>query len=146
MEQVKQMEYVGAVKRFIAYIVDTVILTIVAFAAGVAILVSTMENGRRTMGEHEIGQIIMVLYVIIFFIYSVLMESSSKQGTLGKMIMKIKVVNSSGNKLSILNALGRQLGKIVSGLIVGIGYIMILFTKNKQGLHDKFAKTYVVAK
>ena len=146
MEQVKQMEYVGAVKRFIAYIVDTVILTIVAFAAGVAILVSTMENGRRTIGEHEIGQIIMVLYVIIFFIYSVLMESSSKQGTLGKMIMKIKVVNSSGNKLSILNALGRQLGKIVSGLIVGIGYIMILFTKNKQGLHDKFAKTYVVAK
>lgn len=35
-------------------------------------------------------------------------------------------------------------GKILSGLIIGIGYFIIGFTKNKQGLHDILAKTFVV--
>jgi uncharacterized RDD family membrane protein YckC len=38
----------------------------------------------------------------------------------------------------------RAVGKIISSLIFGIGFLMALFTNNKQSLHDKIASTFVV--
>ncbi|HCB22768.1 TPA: RDD family protein, partial [Candidatus Daviesbacteria bacterium] len=41
-------------------------------------------------------------------------------------------------------ALREILGKLASGLILGIGYLMVAWDSKKQGLHDKIASTYVV--
>lgn len=38
----------------------------------------------------------------------------------------------------------RWVGYSISGLTLGIGYLMVAFTKQKQGLHDKIAGTYVI--
>ena len=74
------------------------------------------------------------------------MEASSKQGTLGKMVLGIIVTDEAGNRISFGRATGRYFGKILSSLILLIGYIMIAFTKKKQGLHDLLASTLVVKK
>lgn len=88
----------------------------------------------------------LVLSVVLPWLYFALMESSSKQATLGKMALGIKVVGEDGNRIGFARALGRTLGKIVSGLILNIGYYMAGATRKKQALHDKMAHAYVVDK
>ena len=77
-------------------------------------------------------------------IYYALMESSKYQATLGKIVMGIKVVNKNNQPLDFSKALLRNLSKLLSAFILGIGYIMIIFDDRKQGLHDKIADTFVV--
>jgi uncharacterized RDD family membrane protein YckC len=80
------------------------------------------------------------------FLYKVLMESSSKQGTLGKMIVGIKVTDLNGDRLSFGRATGRYFASILSGLMCGIGFMMAGWTSKKQTLHDMIAGTLVVNK
>ncbi len=78
------------------------------------------------------------------YIYNAIMESSKYQATFGKIVLGIKVVGGNGERLSFSRAMLRNVSKLISGLLFGIGYIMIVFDSKKQGLHDKIADTYVV--
>jgi uncharacterized RDD family membrane protein YckC len=62
------------------------------------------------------------------------------------MALGIKVTDMTGNKLSFGRATGRYFAKIISGLIMGIGYFMAGFTQQKQALHDIIASCLVVNK
>lgn len=66
--------------------------------------------------------------------------------SIGKRVVGLKVIKENGKcPIGLVDALIREtIGKFVSVLILGIGYLMIAFDSNKQGLHDKIAKTYVV--
>jgi uncharacterized RDD family membrane protein YckC len=65
--------------------------------------------------------------------------------TPGKMALRIKVVRSDNTALTLGRAFYREIvGKFVSGIILGIGYLMVAFDAKKQGLHDRMAETYVV--
>jgi uncharacterized RDD family membrane protein YckC len=66
--------------------------------------------------------------------------------TIGKRVLGMWVVGSDGRKISIVRALGRYLGTIVSALILLIGYIMVAFRRDKRALHDLIADTWVVIK
>ena len=77
-------------------------------------------------------------------LYCMVMESSERQGTFGKSAMGIKVVDENGNRLTLLKAIGRNCSKIISYLVVFLGFLWILFDKKKQGWHDKICKTMVV--
>ena len=72
------------------------------------------------------------------------MDSSSIQGTVGKMAIGIIVTDMDGQRITFARATGRHFAKIISGIILGIGYIMAGFTVRKQGLHDIIAKTLVL--
>jgi uncharacterized RDD family membrane protein YckC len=77
------------------------------------------------------------------WIYEAAMESSSKQATLGKMALGLKVTDLEGRRISFARATGRHFSKIISGCILLIGYIMAGFTQRKQALHDMIAGTLV---
>lgn len=65
--------------------------------------------------------------------------------TPGKMALHIKVLRTDGSALTIGRAFYREtICKFVSGIIFGIGYLMVAFDDKKQGLHDRMADTYVV--
>lgn len=85
-----------------------------------------------------------LLHFVIALLYFALMESSKYQGTLGKIVMGIKVVGYRNERIEFSKALLRNLSKVLSGFILAIGYIMIIFDDRKQGLHDKIADTFVV--
>jgi uncharacterized RDD family membrane protein YckC len=129
-------EYVGLVKRFGAFFLDYFIVAILAalllFGAKFSFM-PTLSNDTYTY----------FVWGTAFF-YFILLESSFLQGTFGKVVGKIKVVNSNGSKISILHSVARFFTKLLSLLLFGLGFLMIPFTKNKQGLHDKLVKTYVV--
>lgn len=73
---------------------------------------------------------------VINILYFTLMEASKYQATIGKLALGLKVTDMGGKKLDFTKALIRQVGKIVSGIILLIGYIMAGFTEKKQALHD----------
>jgi len=65
--------------------------------------------------------------------------------TPGKMVTRIKVVRTNGDEIGFGAAIFREvIGKLISALLFGCGYLMVLFDDQKQGLHDKIADTYVV--
>jgi uncharacterized RDD family membrane protein YckC len=65
--------------------------------------------------------------------------------TPGKMALRIKVVRTDNSSLTLGRAFYREvICKFVSGIILGIGYLMVAFDVKKQGLHDRMADTYVV--
>jgi uncharacterized RDD family membrane protein YckC len=76
--------------------------------------------------------------------YYTILEGSVWQGTIGKIVMGIKVADTDGNTVGFLQAFLRTIGKLLSGLICLGGYIMAGFTKRNQGLHDMIAGTIVV--
>ena len=78
------------------------------------------------------------------WLYFALMESSERGATVGKMALGLRVVTSNGQRLSFMNATGRYFAKIISAIILGIGYLMIAFTDRKRGLHDMIAGTLVI--
>jgi uncharacterized RDD family membrane protein YckC len=60
------------------------------------------------------------------------------------MALGLKVIDLYGNRISFARATGRHFAKYISGVILGIGYIMAGFTERKQALHDMIAGTLVI--
>ncbi|TYA11089.1 RDD family protein [Paenibacillus faecis] len=87
-----------------------------------------------------------VLSVILSWLYYAAMESSKLQATVGKLAIGSIVVGEMNERISFGKASGRYFGKIISSLVLCIGYLMVIFTEHRQGLHDKMAKAYVVDK
>ena len=77
------------------------------------------------------------------WLYEALLTSSSWQGTVGKRILRLKVTDEAGNRISFARATGRFFAKIVSFAIMYVGVIMVAFTDKKRGLHDMMAGTLV---
>jgi len=72
------------------------------------------------------------------------MESSEKQATYGKQLLKLTVCDMQGNRLTIAQATGRNFAKILSVATVFVGYLFAFFNKQQQCLHDMVAGTLVI--
>jgi uncharacterized RDD family membrane protein YckC len=131
----RHLNYAGFWIRVGAYFIDGIILWVVNLIIAFAFL-----GGYDIMGSNVPLTIISVILGIVYFCA---FESSSRQATLGKMAVGIKVGYSTGERISFGTALGRYFGKILSGLILGIGFMMAGWDSKKQALHDKLANTYV---
>ena len=81
---------------------------------------------------------------IAIFIYWILMEASIWQASLGKKVMGLKVVTETGEKPDMLQCASRNLLKILSGIILFIGFFMAGWTNKKQALHDKIPSMLVI--
>jgi len=139
-----QSPYAGFWKRVVAAIIDGIVLFAVGLALGLVfvLIVGSLGESNPAIGFVELLRI--VLSIAIGWLYSALQESSPHQATLGKRAMSIKVTDMNGQRLSFGRATGRHFAKILSGIILGIGYIMAGFTKKKQALHDIIAECLVV--
>jgi len=139
--------YGGFWIRVVAAIIDGILLQVVVFP--VKMIFGTMGLASGMMGVPHFGLgllgggITLVLLVCGSWLYEALMESSSYQATLGKMIFGMKVTDLNGNRISFERATGRHFAKWLSTMILCIGYIMVGFTERKQGLHDLLAGTLV---
>lgn len=124
------MGYAGFWKRFVALLIDGIILAIIS---GIANLL---------LADWLAG----LIGFFLGWVYFSYMESSTSQATLGKQAMGIYVTDINGQRISFLRATGRYFGKYLSGFILGIGYIMAAFTARKQALHDILASTLVLSR
>jgi len=138
------MSYAGFFKRTAAYIIDTVIYGLIsyaiAFMVGILLALTTSANPEGLV----FSVISMLITLGCYLTYYVATESSSWQATIGKKIMGLKVTDIYGRRISFWRSLGRNLGMILSGIILFIGYLMCFWTQKKQCLHDKMADCLVV--
>lgn len=103
------------------------------------------EGANSELAQLATGTLIALYSVLIFgpYLYSTLFEASAKQGTPGKMIAGLKVVDVNGHRLSIPRSAGRNLLKSLVGMFQLL-HIVILFNKDHRGIHDMLGGTYVV--
>ena len=116
--------YAGFWRRFIALIIDGLILIIPAMILNILI--------------PFVGSIVLVL------LYKPVFESSPLQGTPGKAMMGMMVFPINGGRVTFKQALIRYAVSIISGMILCVGYLMNLFTAKRQTLHDMVSETIVV--
>lgn len=125
-------------KRMIAFFIDDILVSLLfLFAFG-----GNFDFGDQEKAVQSLMTFIpyllflQVAYQLIFvWIYG---------ATLGKMLMKIKCLNSFGQKPNFLEAFVRSVFRMIGQQIFYIGFIIAFFNPLRQGLHDILAKTVVV--
>ena len=127
------MNYGGFWIRFLAYVVDSAIVTIAFIGVVMGLTVMGLELFAPSL-----------IYFVFFVLYFALMQSSARQATLGKALCGLKVTDAAGERISLPRALAREAAKIISSLTLLIGYVIAAFTTRKQALHDFVASTTVV--
>jgi uncharacterized RDD family membrane protein YckC len=145
-EQYQSPNYAGFGRRFVAYLIDSILMAViflpVGFAFGAFIGLSGLE-GDELVSVAASG-LINLFSLIVTWLYSAILESSVWQATLRKRVLGIRVTDLSGNRISFGKATGRHFAKYLSSLVCLIGFIMAAFTEKKQALHDMLANTLVV--
>jgi uncharacterized RDD family membrane protein YckC len=146
-----QIKYAGFWIRFVAWLIDAILTSIVNYALMFLFFADMFKNvaeGGNPAESMNFGLMgfFYVLVLVINWLYFALMESSANQGSLGKMALGIIVTDMQGNRISFARATGRYFAKILSGIILLIGYIMAGLTQKKQGLHDMIVNTLVIRK
>jgi len=91
-----------------------------------------------------VGISLLIVIPLVNFVYHIVMESSAKQATYGKQILKIKVCDMEGNPINGGKSFGRNFCKLFSDITFSIGYLVSFFNKQQQCLHDMIAGTLVV--
>lgn len=122
------MYYGDLGKRIVASIIDSIILGIIGFLLGLVLSFAGV-----------------IVAPLASWLYFILMEGGSWHATVGKRVMGLYVAYEDGSGITYATAILRMIGKLLSGLILGIGYLMGFFNEQKQCLHDMIAKTYVLS-
>lgn len=144
------VEYAGFWRRFAASVIDGVL--VVYFASSLRWVIADylrfMFEGEFDYDEaQQLAYGIWTLQILfVRWCYFAGMESSPLQATAGKWLVGIQVVNHKNARISFGQATGRYFGKMLSGLILYIGYLMAGFSYRKQALHDQMANTFVTVR
>ncbi|MDB5244775.1 MAG: putative rane protein YckC, family [Parcubacteria group bacterium] len=129
---VSPVVYGGFWVRVGAAIIDGIILGIVQ-----SIITAIIGDDRTTA---------YAVSAIVGWVYAVYMLTTY-HATLGKMALGLRVERTDGRPIDLGHAILREIpGKIISTIILGIGYLMVGWTDKKRGLHDMIADTVVVKK
>jgi len=141
---VKTMIYAGFWKRFAAYIIDSIIL---AFATNAIKWEIFRSLGSDVYSSNGIAPYVwQILFLIFSWCYFAGMESSPLKATIGKLAVGIFVSDLNGERVSFGKASGRFFGKLISGLLIGIGFIIAGTSTKKQALHDSMSDCLVLSK
>lgn len=141
-QDIQFVDYGGFWVRFVAYLIDSFVLFLIQglsnfiFFGSLSMDFETMSGGEQVM--------YFSVNILLGTAYFAGMESSKSMATLGKMALDLRVVNEHGDQLTFLNAVGRYFAKILSAVILLVGFVMAAFDSKKQALHDKLAKTLVI--
>jgi uncharacterized RDD family membrane protein YckC len=119
----KNKVYAGFWYRFLAYLIDFIILAVIYFVLALIPV---------------IGWIIGIFFGWLYF---AIQHSSSKRSTLGLRALDITINDENLDKIGFWRATGNYLVVGISIIILFIGLIMIGFTSRKQGLHNLVSRT-----
>ena len=150
--------YAGFWLRFVAHLIDGMLLGVASFALLVPFMLMTglgaALHGIKVEQPPDpavlaglvssVGMLV-AASVVLYWLYYAYFESSDWQATVGKKVLNLIVTDLHGNRITFGRASGRFFAKMVSALIpLAIGYIMAGFTERRQALHDMIASCLVL--
>lgn len=147
-----KFDFAGFGLRFGAYLIDIIPLVFISFIIFYIYAGSDLFSEKNmgialninTIGDIPLRVGVRYLSFFMWIIYCTIMEVSSYEGTFGKRMLGIKVTDENGNRLTLGRSIARNLTKIISYFLIGLGFIWILFNKKRRGWHDMIAKTFVI--
>lgn len=137
-----QVQYVGVGRRFVAVLVDSILLGIVFGVIGALFGQFQASGGSVSVSLTGVPA---VLTFVIFFLYFIVLEAALG-ATLGKLLLGIRVVNVDGSRISWGASILRNILRIIDALPFAyiLGAILIWTSQRKQRLGDRAARTVVV--
>jgi uncharacterized RDD family membrane protein YckC len=143
------VRYAGFWRRLAAYIIDCIVAGIAAYSfAVVGALLIELPSGERLDGLTLTIATMWIFgcFLIAPWLYWALMESSNRQATLGKRVVGIIVTDIEGRRVTFARGTVRYWAKVISFLILLIGFMLASFTSRKQALHDIISSSLIVVK
>ena len=131
--------------RFLAVVIDSMLVGLVQFGLSVLMVLTIGSvGGNNPEATAAMSGLASLVSLVLGIAYYVFFTGYGGQ-TPGKMALSVKVIRTDGEEIGFGRALLREVpGKFISGILLGIGYLMVAFDRQKQGLHDKIADTYVI--
>lgn len=143
--------YAGFWRRLIAVILDQIILIVARFFiyGALGLMVYAMLYLFDVRDHHTLifsigGGVLTLVDMWLTWIYFAMMESSSLQGSLGKLALGIRVYHVDNRPLKFEEATVRYFAKILSAASLSVGYLLAAFSSKKQALHDFVAHAVLV--
>jgi uncharacterized RDD family membrane protein YckC len=133
-------QYAGFGDRLFAYIID---YFVVAIPSGILSFVLGLATAGGSDGAAFGAGGLYLIVLLASILYQPLMEGSRYRATIGKMALRLQVVNDRGGRISMGQAFARFFARILSAILLFFGFLMVLWDDRKQGLHDRIANTYV---
>ena len=143
------VRYAGFWIRFLARFIDGMILGMAGLILRLPLLLMLgMGTGRGySFGMTPALGAAMGVSLLVNFLLGMAYEVyfvSTRGATPGKMALGLKIVRADGSPVDAGLALGRYFAHWISGIILGIGYIMAAFDSQKRALHDRICETRVI--
>jgi uncharacterized RDD family membrane protein YckC len=139
----RQGHYAGAVSRLLAFGADVgVSWVLYSGGAGLVSVSSELITGRSFHFTHHqiLAIVILVLWEGLYFSYPWAVSGK----TPGMALFGVQVVTAEGAPIGARHAITRTLALPLSILVVGLGFVGILFQRERRALHDLLAGTAVV--
>jgi uncharacterized RDD family membrane protein YckC len=141
----RQFEYAGFLRRFLAFIIDGILFSLISTALALSILgmeylllsqkstLSSLLDWRILVFDHGIPAVLVISFWLVWM------------ATPGKQLLDCKIVDASTkDKPRTSQFIIRYLGYFISGIPLGLGFFWVLFDKHNQSWHDKLSKTLVI--
>ena len=141
-------------RRYMARLIDSAIILLII--AGVVLIEAVIVSGSSSRPWIlEVAFVVLVIWVG----YSAVLESSQWQGTVGKRLLKLRVYNQEGGRITLKQAAARSLVKdgplilfaflpgaqLLTWLYLGAHLVVMHRSSDYQGIHDHVAGTWVAA-
>jgi uncharacterized RDD family membrane protein YckC len=125
--------WAGAIDIF----VEALAALLVTLIVDIAMKIITPRFGLSPItARYVTGMVFIFVLTIGGWLYCAFSESSSWRATVGKRVLGLQVVTSSGDKLSFGQASVRHFMKFLSLFTATVGFMMAGWTKRRQALHD----------
>lgn len=134
-DYVEGYEEAEVMLRWVAMMIDSLILGGAGIAAS---FIGTAAGMESTIAG--------AMSLPIFLVYYTALEGSSLQGTLGKKVLGLVVLDTDEQPIGYVRAFLRNLAKFLSASLCYAGFFMAFFTERKQGLHDMITGSLVMRK
>lgn len=138
-------------RRVLAFVVDAAIVLLVAALLLQPFIDFLGFRENAATRQHVFGVVVLRTYgvwllvtLVFSWLYYALQEASRAQATIGKRLFGIRVYSLREERISFLRASERFWSKLLSGLILGAGFLMVLSNSNRRALHDVLSKTQVL--
>jgi uncharacterized RDD family membrane protein YckC len=141
----------GIGSRFLAVLIDSLFQFGVLIAFGLIVLAISATGGRARLGGLPTGivwlwAIFILVYFVLMYGYFILFEAIWNGQTPGKRITHLRVIKDSGQPITAIDSVGRNLMRIIDQLpfAYGIGVLCASISSQSKRLGDYVAGTVVV--
>jgi uncharacterized RDD family membrane protein YckC len=131
--------------RTVAFLVDYLLLSIIVEVIALQLdWVKLPTTGKFILPEQDIMFKMQLVFYLVYLTYNMLFELTGWKATIGKKICGLRVIDVNGEKITILQSLGRNVGAILSIALTMFPFLSIFGSEYKQQWYDNLAKTYMI--